>query len=205
MQGSCSEDLAPLKLPRARLTKLTDHRAVRKGQDLQLNYHIGFLQGLLRSESRQGEALSTVWTWADKSSVICVLLPELAREKSAQRINPAPQRLTQRRLPGKCSPAFILCPGRRKLKARTSRGQRRGPKAWDTLCPANPVVVAGAVPAEADSVQHQALEGGQDQLWLGLLLLGLHPFPQRKTSPKHLSQVGEQWRIPPPAPKARQN
>lgn len=67
------------QLPRARLTKLTDHRAVRKGQDLQLNYHICLLQGLLRSESRQEEALSTVWTWADKSSVICVLLLELAR------------------------------------------------------------------------------------------------------------------------------
>lgn len=59
---------------------------MRKGWELQLNYHICFLQGLPGSESHQ-EALGTVWTWADKSSVIHVRLLELAREKCVQRIN----------------------------------------------------------------------------------------------------------------------
>lgn len=72
-------------------------------------------------------------------------------------------------------------------------------------------MVAGAMPAEADSARHQAGLGAerQDQLLLGLLLLGLHPFPQRGTVPKQnasaVSEVQGQWMIPPPAPKARQN
>lgn len=89
MPGSAWRTLLLHQPPRARLTTPADHRAVRKGQDLQLNYHICFLQGLPRSESQQEEALSMVWTWADKSNVICVHLLKSAREKSAQHINPA--------------------------------------------------------------------------------------------------------------------
>lgn len=85
-------------LARAHLTKPVDHRAVRKRWDLQLNYHIDFLQGLPMSESRREEALSVARTWAYRSSVICMCWLELAREKSARCINPTKYRLRCRGL-----------------------------------------------------------------------------------------------------------
>lgn len=133
--------------------------------------------------------MSTVWTWADKSSVICVCLLELAREKCTThqscKINTAPQRLTQKRFPGKCSPSFIICPGRRKHKARTSHRQR-STKARDTLHPPKPHGGGWGYPCGGR--QHPTpSRAGRRMTGSALAViasLGSSPFPSEKDGPK---------------------
>lgn len=76
--------------------------------------------------------------------------------------------------PGKCSPSFIICPGRRNHNARRNHMARGEMPRHRTPCAhQNAEVVPGA-----DSAQHYTGLGGkwQDQIFLALLLPALPLF-----------------------------